>query len=226
MIEIAIDGHSGSGKGELSKGLAEKLNLKHLDTGAILRAMGLYFYRLNITSPTAEDVVLHYKNLNINIEFDGNKQITILNGENVSSEIRQEHIGQMASKVAAIEKAMRKMMDISQNFAKNYDCVLDGRNITSEVLPNADVKFFLDASPECRAKRRLADEQRKNPNAKFEDILKSLIERDYRDVHRDFSPMILTPDSIVVDNTNMTIDETINYCLKKTIEILKNKGKL
>lgn len=226
MIEIAIDGHSGSGKGELSNGLAKKLNLKHLDTGAILRAMGLYFYRKGITNPTISDIENDYNNLNIKIEFDGNTQITILNGEDVSSEIRQEHIGQMASKVAVIEKAMRKMIEISQDFAKNYDCVLDGRNITSEVLPNADVKFFLDASPICRAKRRLGDELKKNPNATLDDVLNSLNERDYRDVHRSFSPMIKTPDSIIVDNTEMTIDETIDYCYNKAVEILKNKGKL
>ena len=226
MIAIAIDGHSGSGKGELSRGLANELNLKHLDTGAILRAMGLYFYRLGITNPTTEDVSNHYDNLNIAIMFENDKQITYLGDEDVSTEIRVEHIGQMASKVAVIEKAMRKMIDIAQEFANNYDCVMDGRNITSEVLPNADVKFFLDASPECRAKRRLGDELKKNPNAKFEDILASLIERDYRDVHRDFSPMILTPDSIVVDNTNMTIEETIEFCLLKSKEILLKKGKI
>lgn len=226
MIAIAIDGHSGSGKGELSSGLAKKFNLKHLDTGAILRAMGLYFYRIEIKNPTIEDVENHYDNLNIKIEFEGDTQKTYLNNEDVSSEIRVEHIGQMASKVAVIEKAMRKLITISQEFAKNYDCVMDGRNITSEVLPDADVKFFLDATPECRAKRRLGDELKKNPNAKFEDILASLIERDHRDVNRDFSPMIKTPDSIVVDNTNMTIDETIQFCFEKVESILKMKGKI
>jgi len=226
MIAIAIDGHSGSGKGELSRGLAQKFNLKHLDTGAILRAMGLYFYRLGNLTPTHEDVEKHYENLNISIEFDNNIQHTYLGSEDVSTEIRQEHIGQMASKVAVIEKAMRKLISISQEFARKYDCVMDGRNITSEVLPNADVKFFLDASPECRAKRRLGDELKKNPNAKFEEILASLVERDYRDVHRDFSPMIVTSDSIVIDNTNMTIAETIDYCYEKTKDILTKKGKI
>lgn len=226
MIAIAIDGHSGSGKGELSRGLAKQFNLKHLDTGAILRAMGLYFYRLDIKSPTHQDVENHYENLNIKVEFDGDIQKTYLNNEDVSSEIRVEHIGQMASKVAVIEKAMRKLISISQEFAKNYDCVMDGRNITSEVLPDADVKFFLDATPECRAKRRLGDELKKNPNAKFEDILASLIERDHRDVNRDFSPMIKTTDSIVVDNTDMTIEETIEFCFDKAESILKMKGKI
>ncbi len=226
MISIAIDGHSGSGKGELSRGLAKKFGLKHLDTGAILRSIGLYFYRLGITQPTAEDVEKHYENLNIKIEFEDDKQINFLNKEDVSSEIRFEHIGQMASRVAAIEKAMRKLIDIAQEFAKNYDCVMDGRNITSEVLPNADVKFFLDASPQCRANRRLGDELKKNKDATFEQILASLKERDYRDVHREFSPMIKTPDSIVIDNTNMTIEETITFCEEKASKILKEKGKI
>jgi len=226
MIKIGIDGHSGSGKGELSKGLSQRFNLKHLDTGAILRAMGLYFYRINILNPTLKDVEQHYENLDIKIEFINNEQHTYLSGEDVSTEIRQEQIGQMASKVAAIEKAMRKLISISQEFAKKYDCVMDGRNITSEVLPDADVKFFLDASPQCRANRRLGDELKKNPNAKFEDILASLMDRDYRDVHRDFSPMIVTPDSIVVDNTNMSIAETIDFCYEKAKAILTEKGKI
>ena len=162
----------------------------------------------------------------IKIEFINNEQHTYLSGEDVSTEIRQEQIGQMASKVAAIEKAMRKLISISQEFAKKYDCVMDGRNITSEVLPDADVKFFLDASPQCRANRRLGDELKKNPNAKFEDILASLMDRDYRDVHRDFSPMIVTPDSIVVDNTNMSIAETIDFCYEKAKAILTEKGKI
>ena len=226
MIQIAIDGHSGSGKGELSKGLSKKFNLKHLDTGAILRAIGLYFYNQNITNPTQDDINLHLENFQVSVEFDEDTQKTFLNGKNVSTDIRTEQMGQMASRVAVFKETMQKMIDISQKFAEHYDCVLDGRNITSEVLPNADVKFFLDAKPEIRAKRRFDEMIKKNPNITFDEVMSSLVERDYRDTHRDFSRMIIVSDAVVVDNSNMTIDETIEYCYKICEKILKNKGKI
>ena len=223
MISIAVDGYSGSGKGELCKGLAKIFNLKHLDTGALLRAMGLFFYRKNNLNPTEEDVEKNFSNLDISVDFDGDKQITRLCGEDVSTEIRQEAIGLMASKVAVIEKAMKKIIEISQAFAKKYDCILDGRNITSEILPYADVKIFLTASPECRAKRRYDEDVKKGKTASYDEILKSISERDYRDTHRAFSPMILTPDSTVVDNTTLTIDETCEKIARDKLVLL---GKL
>lgn len=226
MISIAIDGYSGSGKGELCKGLAEIFDLKHLDTGALLRAMGLYFYRLGNLNPTEEDVEKHFGDLDISVEFDGDRQITRLSGEDVSTEIRQEAIGLMASKVAVIEKAMKKIIEISQAFAEKNDCIMDGRNITSEILPDADVKFFLTASPECRAKRRYDEDLKRGKTASYEEILKSISERDWRDTHRSFSPMIVTPDSTVVDNTNLTIAETISTCEKIAREKLGLLGKL
>lgn len=226
MIQIAIDGHSGSGKGELSKGLAKLFNLKHLDTGAILRAIGLYFFNLNILDPTESDIDSHFENIDVRVEFESDTQKTFLNGRDVSQSIRTEQIGQMASKVAVFKPTMQKMIDISQNFANKYDCVLDGRNITSEVLPNADVKFFLDADAKVRAKRRFAEMQKKNQNITFDEVYNSLQERDYRDTHRDFSRMIKTEDSLVVDNSNMNIEQTINHCYNLAKIILEQKGKL
>ena len=226
MIQIAIDGYSGSGKGELSKGLSQKLNLKHLDTGAILRSMGLYFQNIGISDITAETIDKHYENLNIKIEFDGGKQITFLNNKDVSTDIRTEVIGQLASRCAAIPKAMQKLIDISQEFASKYDCVIDGRNITSEVLPDADVKIFLDASPECRAKRRYNELLQKGIESDYDTIYESLKERDYRDTHREFSRMYVVDDAFVVDNSNMNIEETINYCYNHIEKVLKEKGKI
>lgn len=226
MISIAIDGYSGSGKGELCKGLAKIFNLKHLDTGALLRAMGLYFYRQNNLNPTEEDVDSHFADLDISVEFDGDKQITRLAGEDVSTEIRQEAIGLMASKVAVIEKAMKKIIEISQAFALKYDCIMDGRNVTSEILPHADVKLFLTASIECRAKRRYDEDIRRGKTTTYEEILQSLSDRDWRDTHRAFSPMLVTADSTVVDNTTLSIEETIQTCEKIVREKLELLGKL
>lgn len=226
MINIAIDGYAGSGKGELSRGLAKKLNLKHLDTGAILRAMGLYFARLNIENFTQDIIDKYIKTFEVKVTFDGDKQITLLNREDVSKEIRTEKIGGLASKIAIYPEAMTRMNNISREFASTFDCVIDGRNITSEVLPDADVKFFLDASIECRANRRLQDDYKRGVETTYDEVYASLQKRDYSDTHREFSKMVVTHDSIVVDNTNMTIQQTIDYCYNIAVEKLKELGKL
>ena len=218
MIKIAIDGYSGSGKGELSKGLSQKLNLKHLDTGAILRSMGLYFHSKGITEITSETIDEHYENLNIKIEFDGDKQITYLNNEDVSTAIRTEIIGQMASRCAAIPRAMQKLIDISQEFATKYDCVLDGRNITSEVLPDADVKIFLSASPECRAERRYKELLAKGENITLEEVKKTMAERDKSDSTRKIAPAIPAADAIMLDNS-----QSLEKTLETAINIIKEK---
>ncbi len=226
MINIAIDGYAGSGKGELSKGLAKKLNLKHLDTGAILRAMALYFVRLNITEFTQDIIDKYIKTFEVKVDFEGDKQITLLNREDVSKAIRTEQMGAMASKLARYPEAMERMNNISRNFAENYDCVIDGRNITSEVLPNADVKFFLDAKIECRANRRLQDDFKRGVQTTYDEVLASLQKRDYSDTHREFSKMVVTHDSIVVDNTDMSIAQTIDHCYDIVVKKLQEVGKL
>lgn len=221
MINIAIDGYSGSGKGTLADGLAKNFNLKHLDTGSILRGMGLYFLNLGIEHPTQFDVENNIDNFTLFIDFDGNTQKTFLDGIDVSNQLRSEQLGQMASRLAVFQGAMNKLIDVSQKFAEKYNCVLDGRNITSEVLPHADVKIFLDADIECRIIRRYKEMLERGQNVDIEKIRTSINERDYRDTHRDFSPMVVVPDAVVVDNTNMTQDETIEY----VSEIVKNKLK-
>ena len=226
MINIAVDGYAGSGKGELCKGLAKKLNLKHLDTGAILRAMGLYFDRLNINDFTQDIIDKYIKTFEVKIDFEGDKQITLLNRQDVSKEIRTEKMGALASKIARYPEAMEKLNSISRDFAEKYDCIIDGRNITSEVLPNADVKFFLDAKIECRANRRLQDDYKRGIETTFSEVLESLQKRDYSDTHREFSKMIVTHDSIVVDNTDMSISQTIDHCYELAVQKLKELGKL
>ncbi len=226
MFTIAIDGYSGSGKGTLADGLAEKFNLKHLDTGSILRSTGLYFFEQNIFNPTAEDINNHIKNIQIKIEFEENVQKTYLNGKDVSREIRKEEIGQMASKVAIYEKAMMKVFEVSRDFANNYNCVVDGRNITSAVLPDADVKIFLDASIDCRTNRRLKENQEKNLGGDYANIYSSMKERDYRDTHRDFAPMVITADTTIVDNTNLNAQETIDFVSKIVEKKLNNIKKI
>ena len=212
MLKIAIDGLSGSGKGVLADGLAEKFNLKHLDTGAIFRTMGIALVRQNILNPNFDDVQKVLSENTIKIHFDGNTQKMLLNGEDVSAHLREEAVSQLASKTSAFAIAREKYLEIVSEFAKNYDCVIDGRDITSIVLPNADVKIYLTADAKTRAERRFKENQEKGIKTTFEEVFENLQERDYRDTHRDVAPLIIVDDAVVVDNTNLNIEETINYC--------------
>lgn len=212
MIKIAIDGLSGSGKGELAKGLAKKFNLKHLDTGAIFRTMGIALWKQNIINPNTEDVQKTLSENSFKIHFDDNKQRMLLNGEDVTHLLREEVVSQLASKVSAFSHAREKYLEIVGDFANAYDCVIDGRDITSIVLPNADIKFYLTADEKIRAERRFKENQEKGIKSSFEEVLENLQERDYRDTHRDVAPLIIVDDAVVVDNSNLNIEETINYC--------------
>ena len=219
MINIAIDGLSGSGKGELAKGLSKKFNLKHLDTGAIFRTMGIIFWKKEILNPTESDVEKFLTNAKIEINFDTNSQKMFLDGADVTAFLREEEVSKLASKVSAFGYAREKYLSVVGEFANNYDCVIDGRDITSIVLPNADVKFYLTADENTRAERRYKENISKNITCTFEEVLSNLQERDYRDTHRDVAPLIIVDDAIVIDNTNLSIEETIDTCS----EIVKNK---
>lgn len=212
MLKIAIDGLSGSGKGVLADGLAEKFNLKHLDTGAIFRTMGIALLKQNILNPTADDIQKVLNENIIKIHFDGKVQKMLLNGEDVTAHLREETVSQLASKTSAYGIAREKYLEIVGDFAKTYDCVIDGRDITSIVLPNADVKIYLTADAKTRAERRFKENQEKGIKTTFEEVFENLQERDYRDTHRDVAPLIIVDDAVVVDNTNLSIEETINHC--------------
>lgn len=212
MIKIAIDGLSGSGKGELAKGLSKKFNLKHLDTGAIFRTMGIIFWRNNILNPNESEIENLLADSKIDISFNLNSQRMILNGEDVTQFLREEEVSKLASKVSAFPFAREKYLSVVGEFSNNYDCVIDGRDITSIVLPNADVKFYLTAEEKTRAERRYKENVEKNIACTFEEVLENLQERDYRDTHRDVAPLIIVDDAVVVDNTKLSIEETVNYC--------------
>ncbi len=224
MLKIAIDGLSGSGKGELAKGLAQKFNLKHLDTGAIFRTMGILFWRQENLNPTDADVETMLSDAKIEINFDGNTQKMFLNGEDITAFLREEQVSSLASKVSAVKFAREKYLEVVGEFASHYDCVIDGRDITSIVLPNADVKFYLTADEQTRAERRYNENITKNIACTFEEVLENLQERDYRDTHRDVAPLIIVDDAIVIDNTKLSIQETIDKCSEIILTKLSEKN--
>lgn len=221
MINIALDGLSGSGKGALADGLAKKMNLIHLDTGAIFRAIALSFVNNKIFDPTALQIEEHLKDIDIKILANENGQQVFLNNINVTPFLRQEEVSKVSSKVSTNPNVREKYLKIVDDFAKNHNCIIDGRDITSVVLPNADCKIYLTADENVRAKRRYDENLSKNINCTYEDVLNNLRERDYRDTHRDLAPLIIVPDAIIVDNTNLDIEQTINLCYN----IIKDKLK-
>ncbi len=218
MIQIALDGLSGSGKGELARGLAKKLNLKHLDTGAIFRGIACAFSKLGYTNPTEAEINENIDNIKIDVVFDGNTQIINLDGENINSKLRTEEISQLSSKVSAYSSVREKYLKIVRDFAQKNDCIIDGRDIGSIVLPDADVKFYLTASEEIRARRRYEENVTKQIPCTYEEVLKGLKERDERDTTRKIGPLVKVADAVEVDNSNMNIEQTIEYCYKICLE--------
>ncbi len=205
--KIAIDGPSGTGKSTTAKLLAKDLSFIYIDTGAMYRAVGLYCVKNNIDIDNEEEVKKHLNDIQINIFYkDGNQEIE-LNGEIVSKEIRENHISHCASVVSQYKDVREKLVLMQQDLAKKNSVIMDGRDIGTVVLPDADLKIYLIASNEVRAQRRYKELIEKGQDVKLEDILKELEERDYRDTHRENSPLKRADDAIELDNSNMTIEE-------------------
>ena len=214
MLNIAVDGFSSSGKGAVCSKLAEKLGIIHFDTGAIYRVIGLYV-RNNGIDPYNEELVSNVlKDINIEVKHINSKQITYMNGVDVSEDIRHNEISDICSITSPYPKCREFVLSIQRNMASQHDMVMEGRDITSHVLPNADFKFFLDASIEVRSRRRYDELIKKGEDVTLEEVKADLIERDRRDTQRSLSPLILTEGTIHIDNSNMTIDEEVDLMLR------------
>lgn len=207
--KIAIDGPSGTGKSTTAKILAKKLSFIYIDTGAMYRAVGLYCYRNGIDINDEDGVVKALDDININIFYkDGNQEIE-LNGEIVSKDIRENHISKCASVVSQYKEVRRRLVALQQDLASKNSVIMDGRDIGTVVLPNAELKIFLIASDEVRAERRCKELAEKGQTVEYEKVLEELKERDTRDSSRANSPLKQADDAILLDNSNMTIDEVV-----------------
>ena len=209
-FSIAIDGPAGAGKSTMAKRLAKELGYKYVDTGAIYRTVA-YFLDLWGVSPKDIDGVSRYiDELTIGIEYDEDgTQHMIMNGMDVTADIRTQDISQKASLVSAHAIVREMLLDMQRDVAKEYNVIMDGRDIGTVVLPKANVKFFLTASAEVRAKRRTEELQAKGQKANYNQILKEIQQRDYQDTHREVAPLKLARDSIKLDTSDMTIDEVV-----------------
>lgn len=214
MLNIAVDGFSSSGKGAVCTELAKRLGIIHFDTGAIYRVIGLYV-RDNKIDPKDENAVESaLKNINVEVKHNEGSQITFMNGVDVSSAIRENEISDICSTTSPYIACREFVLNIQREMASKHDMVMEGRDITSHVLPNADFKFFLDASIDVRTQRRYEELIKKGENVSFDSVKEDLKERDRRDMFRPLSPLILTEGTIHIDNSDMTIEEEVDFMLK------------
>lgn len=210
-FQIAIDGPSATGKSTLAKALAKELSFIYIDTGAMYRAVGLYNIRKNIDLNNEADVVNTLKDISIDIKYIDKEQRIFLNGEDVSSQIREEKVGMAASIVSTYKKVREVLVELQRSLANVQNVIMDGRDIGTVVLPNASLKIFLTASSEERTKRRYLELKEKGKDVSIEDVAKELKERDERDTKRANSPLTKAEDAILVDTTNMNIEKTIKH---------------
>ena len=212
-FNLAIDGPAGAGKSTIAKRLAKQLGFIYVDTGAMYRAMALYFLRNNIEASDTVRIEAACKEVDITIEYKDGEQFVILNGENVNGLIRTEEVGNMAS-ASSVNKTVRlKLVELQQNLAKKESVVMDGRDIGTYVLPNADLKIYLTASTKERARRRWAELKDKGVAADLEAIEQDIIDRDHRDMTREFAPLRQAEDALLLDSSELTIDEVVDKIL-------------
>ena len=211
-ISIAIDGPAGAGKSTIAKRLAAELGFHYVDTGAIYRTVAYFMDLLGVSPKDVDGVERYIDELTIDIEYDEEgKQHMIMNGMDVSDDIRTQDIAQKASLVSAHAVVREVLLDMQRDIAKAYDVIMDGRDIGTVVLPKATVKIFLTASPEVRAQRRCDELIAKGQKAKYDTILKEIKQRDYQDTHREIAPLKLARDSIKVDTSEMDIDQVVAH---------------
>ena len=207
---IAIDGPAGAGKSTMAKRLAKELGFMYVDTGAIYRTVAYFFDLWGVSPKDIDNINRYIDELTIGIEYDEDGlQHMIMNGMDVTNDIRTQDISQKASLVSAHAIVREMLLDMQRDVAKNYNVVMDGRDIGTVVLPKANVKIFLTASPEVRAKRRTDELTAKGQKADYNKILQEIKQRDYQDTHREIAPLKLARDSIKLDTSDMNIDEVI-----------------
>lgn len=210
---VAIDGPAGAGKSTIAKRVAKEKDFIYIDTGAMFRAMAIHFLRCGIAADDHERISKAVKDVNVTISYVNGEQQVFLNGENVTGQLRTEEVGNMASASSVNGDVRKKLLELQRNLAASANAVMDGRDIGTVVLPNADVKVYLTASVEVRAQRRYKELIEKGQAADLEQIKKDIEERDYRDMNREIAPLRQAEDAVLVDSSYMTIDESVQAIL-------------
>lgn len=220
LMNIAIDGPAGAGKSTIAKKIAGELGFIYVDTGAMYRAMALHFMRLHVNLQDIKSMEEACSQAEITIQYlNGNQQV-LLNGENVTDQIREEEVGKMASNTSVYQPVRQKLVELQQKLASSTSVVMDGRDIGTCVLPDAAVKIYLTADSRVRALRRCKELTQKGIMCNLEEIEQDIIERDDRDMHRELSPLSKAEDAIVVDSSEMTVEQAV----QKIIGLAHSRG--
>lgn len=206
---IAIDGPAGAGKSTVAQKVAKELSFVYVDTGAMYRAMALYLLRKGVNREEPDEIGEACQNAEISIEYQNGEQIVLLDGENVNAHLRTEEVSAMASVSSAVPRVREKLLDLQRKLARTMSVVMDGRDIGTTILPDADVKIYLTASSLTRARRRYLEYQEKGEACDLAEIQKTIEERDQRDMTREISPLCQAEDAVLVDSSELTIDETV-----------------
>lgn len=220
MINVAIDGPAGAGKSTVARAAAQKLGYIYVDTGALYRAVGVYCLRKGIVTTDAEGVGSILNGITVELKFIDGVQHVFLNGDDVSTEIRLPEASMAASNVSAIPSVRAFLFDLQRDIAAKNNCIMDGRDIGTVVLPNAQVKIFLTADDTERAMRRYKELQEKGSTVTYQEVLDDLRVRDYNDSHREIAPLKPAEDSVIVNTTNYTLEESIDKIVKTVEEKL------
>ena len=214
IYNIAIDGPAGAGKSTIARRVAKELSFIYVDTGAMYRAMALYLLRKEVNRDDTEQIGNICQDAEISIEYQNGEQIVLLNGENVNSYLRTEEVGNMASVSSAVPRVREKLLSLQRKLAKDMSVVMDGRDIGTTILPDADVKIYLTASSLTRARRRYLELQEKGTVCNLDDIQKDIEERDQRDMNREISPLRQAKDAVLVDSSDLTIQQVVDRILQ------------
>lgn len=217
VVNVAIDGPAGAGKSTIARAAAKVLGYIYVDTGALYRAVGVYVLRQGKNTKDPDAVAALLPDISVELKFLGDVQHVFLNGEDVSTEIRTPQASLAASAVSAVPAVRQFLFDLQRDIAKKNACIMDGRDIGTVVLPEAQVKIFLTASPEARALRRYKELREKGANDTYEQVLDDLNQRDYEDSHRAIAPLKPAADSILVDTTSLTLEGAV----QKVIDTIK-----
>lgn len=219
MIHIAIDGPAGAGKSTVAKALAKKLNIIYVDTGALYRTIGYSAFANGVSKEDKDGIISLLNDISIELGYDNGVQRVFLNGEDLGDRIRLPEISMYASAVSAIPEVRAFLLDTQRSIARRNSVVMDGRDIGTVILPDADVKIFLTASPEERARRRYDELVAKGKQVTFEEVRDDMLARDKNDSTRDVAPAIPAEDAVILDNTGYTLEESVDA----VIEIIRSK---